>query len=92
MNNIFYIGNFSRLIRITFGDKIQGDFIIKKLPFIIYDYDEMKRQCSDVCAKLDYEYVDEYLFLAFIKKWRKKFQDYNQLTLDTDFDNKNFDL
>ena len=39
MKNLIYIGNFSRLIRITFGDKIQGDFIIKKLPFIIYDYD-----------------------------------------------------
>ena len=83
MNNIFYIGNFSRLIRIAFGDKIQEDFIIKKLPFIIYDYDEMKRQCSDVCAKFDYEYVDEHLYLAFVQKWRKKLQDYNQLTLDT---------
>ena len=79
MNNIFYIGNFSRLIRITFGDKIQGDFIIKKLPFIIYDYDEMKRQCSDVCAKLDYEYVDEHLYFAFIKKWQKRLREHNQL-------------
>ena len=79
MNNIFYIGNFSRLIRITFGDKIQGDFIIKKLPFIIYDYDEMKRQCSDVCAKFDYEYVDEHLYLAFIKKWQKILREHNQL-------------
>jgi hypothetical protein len=79
MNNIFYIGNFSRLIRITFGDKIQGDLIIKKLPFIIYDYDEMKRQCSDVCAKFDYEYVDEHLYFAFIKKWQKKLREHNQL-------------
>jgi hypothetical protein len=79
MNNIVYIGNFSRLIRITFGDKIQGDLIIKKLPFIIYDYDEMKRQCSDVCAKLDYEYVDEHLYFAFIKKWQKKLREHNQL-------------
>ena len=92
MNNIFYIGNFSRLIRITFGDKIQGDFIIKKLPFIIYDYDEMKRQCSDVCAKLDYEYVDEHLYLAFIKKWHKRLIDYNHLTLDTDIDTKKVDF
>ena len=84
MNNIFYIGNFSRLIRIIFGDKIQGDFIIEKLPFIIYDYDEMKRQCSDVCAKFDYEYVDEHLYLAFIKKWRKRYRDYNQEKLDID--------
>ena len=79
MISIIYIGNFSRLIRITFGDKIQGDFIIKKLPFIIYDYDEMKRHCSEVCAKVNYEYVDEHLYLAFIKKWRKRLQEYNQL-------------
>ena len=78
MNNIFYIGNFSRLIRITFGDKIQEDFIIEKLPFIVHDYDEMKRQCSDVCAKFDYEYVDEHLYFAFIKKWQKRLQHYNQ--------------
>ena len=84
MKNLIYIGNFSRLIRITFGDKIQGDFIIKKLPFIIYDYDEMKRQCSDVCAKFDYEYVDEHLYSVFIKKWRTIYREYNQEKLDID--------
>ena len=68
MNNIFYIGNFSRLIRITFGETLPVEFMLKHLPFIIYDYDEMKRECSDICAKLDYEYVDEHLYLAFIKK------------------------
>ena len=83
MISIVYIGNFSRLIRTTFGDTIQGEFITEKLPFIIYDYDEMKRHCSDVCAKVNYEYVDEHLYLSFIKKWRKRLQDYNQLTLDT---------
>ena len=79
MNNIIYVGNFSRLIRISFGSKIQGDFIIKNLPFIVYDYDEMKRQCSDVCAKFDYEYVDEHLYFAFIKKWNERLRQYNQL-------------
>ena len=79
MNEIVYIGNFSRLIRIAFGDKIQGDFMLKHLPFIIYDYDEMKRECSDICAKLDYEYVDERLYLSFVKKWNKRLQQYNQL-------------
>lgn len=83
MISIVYIGNFSRLIRATFGDKIQGDFIIEKLPFIIHDYDEMKRHCSDVCAKVNYEYVDEHLYLAFIKKWQKRLREHNQLTLDT---------
>ena len=78
MNEIIYIGSFSRLIRISFGDKIQGDFITEKLPFIIYDYDEMKRQCSDVCAKVNYEYVDEHLYLSFVKKWQKRLQHYNQ--------------
>ena len=92
MNNIVYIGNLFRLIRSSFGEKIPVEFVIKNLPFIIYDYDEMKRQCSDVCAKLNYEYVDEPLFVAFIQKWRKKLQDYNRLTLDTDFNIKNFDL
>ena len=84
MNNIFYIGNFSRLIRITFGDKIQGDFIIKKLPFMIYDYDEMKRNCSDVCEKLNYEYVDIHLYEIFFNKWRKIYREYNQEKLDID--------
>ena len=83
MISIVYIGNFSRLIRATFGDTIQGEFITEKLPFIIYDYDEMKRHCSDVCAKVNYEYVDEHLYLSFIKKWQKRLRDYNQLTLDT---------
>ena len=78
MNNIVYIGNFSSLIRATFGDIIQGEFLIEKLPFIVCDYDEMKRECSDICAKLDYEYVDERLYLSFIKKWRKRLQDYNR--------------
>ena len=77
MNELIYIGNLSRLIRVSFGDKIQGDFIIKNLPFIIYDYDEMKRECSDICAKLDYEYVDVPLFVLFVQKWRKKLMDYN---------------
>ena len=52
----------------------------------------MKRHCSDVCAKVNYEYVDEHLYVAFIKKWRKKLQDYNQLTLDTDIDTKKVDF
>ena len=78
MISIVYIGNFSRLLRITFGDKIQGEFITGKLPLILDDYDEMKRHCSDVCAKLNYEYVDEHLYLSFVKKWQKRLQHYNQ--------------
>ena len=92
MISIVYIGNFSRLLRATFGDVIYEEFITEKLPFIIYDYDEMKRHCSEVCAKVNYEYVDEHLYVAFIKKWRKKLQDYNQLTLDTDIDTKKVDF
>ena len=83
MNNLIYIGSFSGLLMRTFGDKIPEGFLSKNLPFILYDYDDMRRQCSDVCAKLDYEYVDEHLYLVFIKKWQKILQDYNQLTLDT---------
>ena len=79
MKKLIYIGSFSRLLLHAFGNIVNEDFINKKLPFIIYDYDEMKRQCSDVCAKFDYEYVDEHLYLAFIKKWRKRLQEYNQL-------------
>lgn len=83
MNEIIYIGNLSRLIRISFGETLPVEFMLKHLPFIIYDYDEMKRECSDICAKLDYEYVDVPLFVLFVQKWRKKLMDYNQLTLDT---------
>lgn len=92
MISIVYIGNFSRLLRATFGDVIYEEFIIEKLPLIEDDYEEMKRHCSGVCAKVNYEYVDEHLYVAFIKKWRKKLQDYNQLTLDTDIDTKKVDV
>ena len=84
MISIVYIGNFSRLIRAIFGDTIQEEFISKNLPFIIYDYDEMKRNCSDICAKLNYEYVDRYAYELFINKWRKIHQDYNQENSDID--------
>lgn len=90
MNNIIYIGNLFRLLRISFGEILPVEFVLKHLPFIVYDYDEMRRQCSDVCAKLDYEYVDDHLYLAFIKKWQKRLQDYNQLTLDTDIKKVDF--
>ena len=79
MKNLIYIGSFSRLLLHAFGNIVNEDFINKKLPFIIYDYDEMKRNCSDVCEKLNYEYVDEHLYLAFIKKWQKILREHNQL-------------
>ena len=78
MISIVYIGNFSRLIRTTFGDTIQGEFITENLPLIVDDYDEMKRHCSDVCARVNYEYVDEHLYLSFVKKWQKRLRQYNQ--------------
>ena len=78
MISIIYIGSFSRLIRTTFGDIIQKEFITEKLPLIVDDYDEMKRHCSDVCARVNYEYVDEHLYLSFVKKWKKILQHYNQ--------------
>ena len=84
MKNLIYIGSFSRLLLHAFGNIVNEDFINKKLPFIIYDYDEMKRNCSDVCAKFDYEYVDEYLYPAFSNKWRTIYRDYNQEKLDID--------
>ena len=84
MNNLIYIGSFSRLLLHSFGNIVNEDFINKKLPFIIYDYDEMKRNCSDVCKKLDYEYVDIHLYENFYTKWRKLHRDYNQEKLDID--------
>ena len=84
MKKLIYIGSFSRLLLHTFGNIVNEDFINKKLPFIIYDYDEMKRHCSDVCARVDYEYVDEHLYSAFSKKWRTIYRDYNQEKLDID--------
>ena len=84
MKNLIYIGSFSRLLLHAFGNIVNEDFINKKLPFIIYDYDEMKRNCSDVCAKFDYEDVDEYLYSAFSNKWRTIYRDYNQEKLDID--------
>lgn len=84
MNNLIYIGNFYRLLRNTFGDTVQKEFIIKNLPFIIYDYDEMKRKCSDVCTKLNYEYVDEFAYTSFVNKWRDILRIYNQLYFDID--------
>ena len=78
MISIIYIGSFSRLIRTTFGDIIQKEFITEKLPLIVDDYDEMKRHCSDVCARVNYEYVDEHLYLSFVNKWKKILQHYNQ--------------
>ena len=84
MRKIIYIGTFSRLVNRTFGERLHKDFLNKNLPFIIYDYDEMKRKCSDICVKFNYEYMDEYLFLLFINKWRKIHQDYNQDRLDID--------
>lgn len=84
MNNLIYIGSFSRLLLTTFGNILDKGFINKNLPFIIYDYDEMKRNCSDICAKLNYEYVDRYAYELFINKWRKIYQDYNQDNLDMD--------
>lgn len=82
MNNLIYIGSFSGLLMRTFGDKIPEGFLSKNLPFIIYDYDEMKRQCSDVCAKLDYEYMDDMIVLMFAQKWKHRLRDYNQTFLD----------
>ena len=84
MNEIIYIGSFSRLLLTAFGNIVNEEFINKNLPFIIYDYDEMKRNCSDVCEKLDYEYVDIYLYEKFYTKWRKRHRDYNQEKLDID--------
>ena len=84
MNNLIYIGSFSRLLLTAFGNIVNEEFINKNLPFIIYDYDEMKRNCSDVCEKLDYEYVDIYLYEKFYTKWRKRHRDYNQEKLDID--------
>ena len=84
MNNLIYIGSFSRLLLTTFGNVVNEGFINKNLPFIIYDYDEMKRNCSDVCEKLDYEYVDMYLYEKFCTKWRKRHRNYNQEKLDID--------
>ena len=78
MISIIYIGSFSRLIRTTFGDIIQKEFITEKLQLIVDDYDEMKRHCSDVCARVNYEYVDEHLYLSFVTKWKKILQHYNQ--------------
>ena len=82
MNDLTYIGSFSRLLLTTFGDILDKRFLNKKLPFIIYDYDEMKRNCSDICAKLNYEYVDRYVYELFVNKWQKIYQDYNQDNLD----------
>lgn len=82
MNNLIYIGSLSTLLRSTFGDKIQEEFLRKNLPFIVYDFDEMKAKSSDICAKLDYEYVDEWLFSAFVTKWRTVLQEHNQRSLD----------
>ena len=67
MKKLIYIGSFSRLLLHAFGNIVNEDFINKKLPFIIYDYDEMKRNCSDVCEKLNYEYVDVHLYEIFFK-------------------------
>ena len=84
MKNLIYIGSFSRLLLHAFGSIVNEDFINKKLPFIIYDYDEMKRNCSDVCEKLNYEYVDVHLYEIFFNKWRTIYRDYNQEKLDID--------
>ena len=84
MKNLIYIGSFSRLLLTAFGNVVNEEFINKNLPFIIYDYDEMKRNCSDVCEKLNYEYVDVYLYEIFLNKWRKRYRDYNQEKLDID--------
>lgn len=84
MKNLIYIGSFSKLLLTTFGNILEKGFINKNLPFIIYDYDEMKRNCSDICAKLNYEYVDRYAYELFINKWRKIHRDYNQEHLDID--------
>ena len=84
MNNLTYIGSFSRLLLTTFGNILEKRFISKNLPFIIYDYDEMKRNCSDICAKLNYEYVDRYAYELFVNKWQKIYRDYNQDNLDMD--------
>ena len=84
MKNLIYIGSFSRLLLTAFGNVVNEEFLNKNLPFIIYDYDEMKRNCSDVCEKLNYEYVDAHLYEIFIIKWRKRHRDYNQDNLDID--------
>ena len=78
MNNLIYIGSFSRLLLTTFGNVVNEEFLNKELPFIIYDYDEMKRNCSDVCEKLDYEYVDIHLYENFYTKWRKLHRNYHK--------------
>lgn len=84
MNDLIYIGSFSSLLLDTFGRILKKDFLSKNLPFIIYDYDEMKRNCSDICAKLNYEYVDRCAYELFVNKWRKIYRDYNQDNLDID--------
>ena len=84
MNDLRFIGSFSSLLLDTFGNTLKRDFINKNLPFIIYDYDEMKRNCSDICAKLNYESVDRYAYALCINKWRKIYRDYNQDNLDID--------
>ena len=84
MKNLIYIGSFSSLLLDVFGNTLKKDFINKNLPFIIYDYDEMKRHCSDVCERLNYEYVDGHLYEIFLNKWRKIYRDYNQEKLDID--------
>ena len=84
MDNLTYIGSFSSLLLDVFGTILRKDFISKNLPFIIYDYDEMKRNCSDICAKLNYEYVDRYAYELFVNKWRKIYRDYKQDNLDID--------
>ena len=82
MTNLIYIGSFSRLLRCSFGDKIPEGFLSKNLPFIIHDYDEMKRHCSDICVKLDYEYMNDTIVLMFVQKWKHRLRDYNQTFLD----------
>ena len=84
MKNLIYIGSFSRLLLTAFGNVVDEEFINKNLPFIIYDYDEMKRHCSDVCKRVHYEYVDVHLYEIFLNKWRKRYRDYNQEKLDID--------
>lgn len=82
MNNLIYIGSFSRLLLSAFGNVVTTDFINEKLPFLVYDYEEMKRKCSDVCIKLNYEYVDYHLYESFLTKWRVVLREYNQQHLD----------
>lgn len=85
MNKIIYIGSFSQLLQTTFGTIIREEFIETNLPFIVHDYDALKRHSPEICSKLNYEYVDEEGCMLFVNKWRKIHQKYKQE--HSDFEN-----